>query len=306
MTVKNIHGILTGDWHLRTAVPICRTDDFFAAMEKKVTFISDLQRKYNVPILDSGDLFESWYNQPYLLAWAIMNMPKGRFLTVAGNHDLQNHNLSLLNNSSLGLLEAAAIVEVLGTKNGISSGGLFDKFIVNGCPWTEEPIPIKDDIRKKHVLLAHYMTYQGELPWHGLVATDSAKLLKRVVGYDLIVTGHNHMPFVEKVDGRLLVNPGSMMRLKADQIDHKPRVYLWDADENDVEPVFLPIEEGVVSREHIASEKERNDRAEAFVQSVNTRYEVEVKFVQNLESFYSKNKVTRAIKALISRACGKG
>src|SRR4030042_5918323 len=56
--------ILTGDWHIRATVPVCRTDDFLAAMWKKVDFILDLSVEHRVPILVAGDvgLKSQWPN----------------------------------------------------------------------------------------------------------------------------------------------------------------------------------------------------------------------------------------------------
>ena len=56
-----------------------------------------------------------------------------------------------------------------------------------------------------------------------------------------------------------------MMRMSAKQIDHKPRVYLWDAEANEIELIYLPITKGVVSREHIEQTEQRDERIEAFV-----------------------------------------
>ena len=44
--------IFSADWHIRSAIPICRTDDFVAAMWRKVDFIINLSNKYNkIPVL---------------------------------------------------------------------------------------------------------------------------------------------------------------------------------------------------------------------------------------------------------------
>ena len=61
-TQTNIDAILTGDWHLREDTPICRTDDFQTAQWEKVRIISDLQKKYNCPVIHSGDLFHQIIN----------------------------------------------------------------------------------------------------------------------------------------------------------------------------------------------------------------------------------------------------
>ena len=55
---KTPSAILTADIHLRDDIPICRTDDYWRSMWQKVKFISKLQKQYQVPVLDAGDLFQ--------------------------------------------------------------------------------------------------------------------------------------------------------------------------------------------------------------------------------------------------------
>ena len=52
----NPDAILTADWHIRADTPTSRTDDFTAAMWRKVQFINDLANEHNIPILIAGDL----------------------------------------------------------------------------------------------------------------------------------------------------------------------------------------------------------------------------------------------------------
>ena len=118
--------------------------------------------------------------------------------------------------------------------------------------------------------------------------------VKKFPQYDLILTGDNHKPFVVEHEGRILVNPGSMMRTTADQIDHKPRVYLWDGER--VEPVYLPIAKDVISREHIDIGKDRDHRIGAYVDRLNTRYEIGLDFKKNMVDHFKANRTRKEIK----------
>jgi predicted phosphodiesterase len=102
-----------------------------------------------------------------------------------------------------------------------------------------------------------YACKQGNV-WYDPDSVSSKTLLRKAKQFDLIITGHNHDSFVIKVGGRLLVNPGSIMRSTTKQINHKPRVYLWYDEDNHVEPVFLPIEKNVLSTE-VIEEKKKED-----------------------------------------------
>lgn len=41
-------------------------------------------------------------------------------------------------------------------------------------------------------------------------------------GYDLIISGDNHLTFIEEYQGRILVNTGSLVRLSIDQKGRQP------------------------------------------------------------------------------------
>ena len=49
-----------------------------------------------------------------------------------------------------------------------------------------------------------------------------------------MVSGDNHQSFVEKYKDQLLVNPGSIMRSTIAQFDHKPKIYLWSSEDNEI------------------------------------------------------------------------
>jgi len=154
----------------------------------------------------------------------------------------------------------------------------------------------------KEILIWHIMTYQGKKPWPGCVDPMAAKLLRKYPQYNLIVTGHNHQSFTETHEDRLLVNPGSLTRHKADQIEHRPCVYLWYAKINTVEPVYLPIEQGVISRDHIERTKERNDRIDAFISKLDDDWEAAVSFEENLKRFEDANNVRKSVMEIVYKA----
>ena len=284
-TPTTFDAILTGDWHLREDTPVCRTDDFQAAQWKKVQLISELQKTYNCPVIHSGDLFHHWKPSPWLLSKTIDYLPH-RFLTIYGNHDLPQHNIELQDKTGIYALWKARKLEIL---KGIHWGA---------TPDNSNSIIIKD----RKVLVYHVMTYQGKKPWPGCTDPMGAALLRKYPEYDLILTGHNHIPFVETHKNRLLVNPGSIMRQFADQIDHRPRVYLYNASENTATPYYLPIEEGVVTREHLQTEEERNNRMEAFITRLNSDWETSLSYEANLESFFAANQIRQSVKDIIYKS----
>lgn len=297
--MKKVTCIITADLHLREDQPVCRMDNFFAAQTRKLKWLSELQHKHNCPILDAGDLFHHWKPSPALLRYAINNLPDG-VVTIPGNHDLPNHSMELYEKSGLAVLEASEKVKVL-FKEDYNLPVAYVKIVP--FPWGTPIIPFFETLNHlsadRMIAFCHVMTYQGRKPFPECKDPGAGALLRNTTGYDLIITGHNHMPFVIEDEGRLLVNPGSLMRTTAAQVDYKPRVYLYYAEDNTVEPVFVPIEEGVITREHIDVTEHRDGRIDAFISRLSDEIETGLSFEHNLESYFLKNRIRQNTKDLV-------
>lgn len=273
--------ILTADWHLRDDTPVCRTDDYWMAQERKVKFVNKLSDRLGVSIFFVGDLFKKARPSYTLLSWSMDHV--GAVHCIPGNHDLPDHNLKLLDSSAMGILRKADRLETY--KNGVVWAS--NSYTIHGTSWGEKLKndlcrPMDESVRK--ILFLHVLVYKGENTFPGLESYRAIDLLKEFSTYDLIVTGHNHQSFVERYEGRVLVNPGSIMRMSADQADHIPKVYLWDSETNEVEAVELPIEKGVISRQHIDIKQERDLRMDAFVQGLKDQGEISLSYEKNLEN----------------------
>jgi predicted phosphodiesterase len=285
--MKKVDAIFCGDNHIREKVPVARTDDFEAEQWRKLTFISDLQKKYNCPVLCSGDFFHHWKPSPELITKVMQYIPN-QFYTIYGDHDLPQHSFDLRHKSGLTTLIESGKVHLLNGGHG------FDK---DSSKISKDSKPSK--IGDRSVFVWHVLTWKDELPFPDCKNKSAKKLLKKYPQFDCIVTGDNHIPFVEKYKGRILVNVGSMMRNNADQIDYKPAVWLYSAKNNTVKPVYIPISQGVISREHIEVKAERNARIDAFISKVNTDFKATMSFSENIKRFFSVNKTSKKVKEII-------
>jgi predicted phosphodiesterase len=301
----NPTAILTGDWHLTDKQPIARTDNYWEIQWKKVNFIKDLQIKYNCPILHAGDMFHKYTTNSKLINEAIHYLPNNIIL-VAGNHDLRNHNMELIEESAISTLWKVF-------QDGINIMRLpcneiiWGEIQVNGFSWNQELKNIKKEKGiKKHICLTHTYTYKKKLDYPGMKAIEGSNLLKQYPEYDLIITGHNHQGFVIEKDDRLLVNPGSIMRQHADQADYKPRIYLWYAKDNSIEAIYLPIKSGVISREHLIKKQERDERLNNFVSRLITDEDIDLSFERNVEILMNKPNVRKPVKQMTEESLEHG
>lgn len=297
--------IFTADIHLRDDTPECRTDDFAAARQRKIEWLRGLQAENGgCPIIDGGDLCHKWQVSSELEGWALINMPDG-MITVPGQHDLPNHSLALYKKSSLHVLEAAGKVKVLIDSEKIKGHTHIGEHLVTGFAYGTTLLSDRKNTgnaNSRTVAVVH--AFVGETVPPFINGYTSAQILAALPGYDVIVAGDHHVPLVHVArNGRLVVVPGSMMRTTADQADFRPRVYLWYADTNTVEPAYYPIETGVVSREHLDRAEERETRMTAFVNRLDgDGVEVGLSFADNIEKYMVENGVRNAVRARVREA----
>ena len=279
--------IFCGDIHLRDKKPKARTDEYFSAMWEKFMFIDSLGIEYDCPILCSGDFFDNWRASPELLSSTIEAI-NADWYSIYGDHDLASHSFKLKHKSALTTLAKAGKITIV--KGGHGTNKSSNELSKKAKPFV---------ISNRKIMIWHILTWHKELPYPGCEVSNAKQLLKKYKQYDVILTGDNHLPFVVKHKGRLLVNPGNMMRNRADQINYKPAIWLYYAETNEVKPVYLPIEDGVISREHIEIEAERNERIDAFFTKLKTDFKLTMNFKQNLIRFFNKNKTKKKVKKII-------
>jgi DNA repair exonuclease SbcCD nuclease subunit len=303
-----VDAILVADIHARTDTPICRTDNFWEAQAIKLAFLNELQIEHQCPILVSGDIFDVWKpDNPFLLNWAIENFPNN-MICIPGQHDLPEHSMEQIKKSSFYNLHTSKKI------TWINKGPHHLKNAPNlnlyGIPWgfdfTKRVLSLLED-NVSCVALIHILTVPNmSNAFPG--AIGSVNLMKKLHQFKLIVTGDNHQAFFVKTGDQLLVNPGSFMRTSADQADYKPRVYLWNAQENTVKPVFLPITPGVVDRSHIDKKESKNAFMEAYIEHVKVSQEGKGEFSSfedSLESHFNVNNPKNSVKQAVYKAMKK-
>lgn len=280
--------IITSDWHLRETPPVSRVDDFEKTMWQKVDFISELQKKYDCPVIHAGDLFDRWKPSPYLLAKTIQHLPND-FHTIYGNHDLPQHNLELKDKCGIFVLEMARKLK-----------------IINGRHWNMD---FNDnqyfEYKNRKIHVAHVMTYQGAKPYPNCTDFPASKILRKYKGFDLIITGHNHQQIVEEYNGSVLLNPGAILRLNSNEQEFTPCVWLWNAEENKLKKVPIPVDKSAVQvPKNRVQREERNERIDAFISKLNNDWGNEMDFEINVRNAIAVNDVSKEVQSIIYQSIG--
>ena len=299
-----VDAILISDLHLTDKTPVSRMDDYIEAQKRKLEFLKKLSKENNnCPILCAGDVFDHWKASPWLCSLAYKYLPEP-FICIPGQHDLPGHSLGEFSKSGLGLLYAVGKARVFqNTSVFQTNNGLY----VFGVPFGRledfNPGEIRLPSPGRTILMLHNLVWPDKRPsWSKYTYTADELLDRFKDNFDVILTGDNHQSFVRQKDGSILVNPGSMMRITADQVDHQPKCYLYYTETNTVKPINLPIQEGVISTEHIEQKREKDERIAAYIERMNQDWEISLSFRRNLEVFFEENNVPKKVREIIWKA----
>jgi predicted phosphodiesterase len=292
--------VIISDPHLRLDNPTCRTDDIIETQRRKWRFIRETAAAHKCPVLCAGDIYNKWNASSRLNVLAMRMMPE-EVIAVAGQHDLPGHQLDRVMEAGLGVLVEAGYVKLIGGRTPHET----DFGTVEGYNWNDEledtGKPKFPSIRK--VALLHHFVYKGKtFPGAEEVGLGARSVMRKLKSFDLIITGDNHQTFTEEWNGRLLINPGSLIRSTAAQIDHRPSLFLWYAESNTVEQVFIPIEKDVINRDHLDVVSERDERIEAFISRLKHDVEIGFSFQGNVSAFLKKNKIKAGVQDIIWEA----
>jgi DNA repair exonuclease SbcCD nuclease subunit len=298
--IRKADAVLAADLHIRADIPLCRTDNYLEAQFNKLNFIFDLCQKNDCPLLVAGDIGNKsqWPNWLLEAVIGIVKIYNIDIICILGQHDLPEHRLENCQKSGCGVLHSANTINLLQSPKVIDHVSVVFPFSYGQKITTPTKFKNTDQL----IAMTHQMVIENKPLWPDQKAPKGHELLKKFPEYDLILSGDNHNPFVAKYEGRLLVNPGSMMRMAAGQIDHKPRVYKWFADTNEVEAIYLPIEKNVVSRIHIEIKQSRDKRMDAFVSRMSDDIEIGLSFEENLKQYFNKNRTKKTIQDKVWKA----
>lgn len=301
--------LLTSDWHLTNQTPRGRRDDYPKTQMNKVSQILVLAKDNQCDgIIVAGDIFDSDRASHSLVTSYIRlfryHESKVPILGIFGQHDLRYHINR--NNSPLAVLSAAGVIDVLE-----GSSYVLDKhgypIYLHGVSWNQK-IETQHHEEGFDILIIHKMIVDDKL-WASQEGHTYATHMVRQTEFDLIVSGDNHQTFVKKKpgDSKYLINPGSLMRSRIDQIDHKPSVFIFDTNKVEYEQIFLEVEsiEDVMNLEEAEKQKKIEEKLETFISGLSEVKETDVNFVANLKRFIEENNINPKVEEKIWKAIGK-
>lgn len=295
--MKKAIAVACSDIHLSDKAPVARAGepDWHGKQREALDFIVDVSLEHEVPLIVAGDLFHLPRSTPAMEILAMGCLKRAPLIMIPGQHDLPNHLFENAGRGSYGVIRAF-LAETAPIKLDRAPPLVDYHLFPYGFPR-----PSCESLNGINVAVMHDLVWRGKEPYPG--APDGGNvhnLVESMPGYDFIVAGDNHKGFCTTVDDTVVVNCGSMMRRTAEQENYSPRCYIL-YDDKTAEPVYLPIEDDVFTREHRDAQKERDERVEAFVSHLKD-IEVDLSFEVNMDRFIAANKVDSEVSTLIREA----
>lgn len=213
------------DVHSRKVTPHYRCDDYWGTAQGKLEWVVSTGNKKKAKILIAGDIFDSSLCGTDVLNTVMKILQKADTppWVVPGQHDLLFH--TDLHKTPLWNLHQAGVVQIIGADHPMVLGVAF-----------EEEIP---DV-KKPVLLIHKCITEEKPPFFLEDAVSAKDMLTQHPQFKYIISGDYHTSHYTKLDGRHLINCGSIMRNKKDMHAHVPKVWLIDTEKDTVKPLKVP------------------------------------------------------------------
>jgi len=207
-----------GDLHLQKAQPPSRADDWVETTYRKISWLN------TVPVdilVCTGDLVTQrpLTVSTLLFAFRILAQIQKPFYSIVGNHDQITTTDSVLD--LVPSIHSLDVVEI-------------DDVVIFGVPYgqTAYPVPVPD---RFNILVLHEMITPATKELLGCYHTPKVK------GFDLYIVGHYHEPFVLTTpEGKDVINPGVVLRGRADEADIQSKLVIFDTETKSVEFVDIP------------------------------------------------------------------
>lgn len=238
--------VLCSDIHLSHNPPIARSaePDWYAAMARPLREIARIAAEQGgeTPVIVAGDIFDKWHSPAQLISFAIDEFKKfpGKVYAIPGQHDLPDHRYDEMHRSAYGTLtRSGAVIDVPGHETAWIDPGV----TINSFPWGFDIQPPRTDGYDSFIQLAvvHEYVWKDGYSYPGADTNKKVpQTLQRLEGYDAAVFGDNHKGFYS---GKIL-NCGTMMRRKTDEIGYKPHIGIL-YDDASIEVKYLSTSEDV-------------------------------------------------------------
>jgi predicted phosphodiesterase len=216
--------VACSDLHLSENAPTARAcePDWFDCQRRPLEEVAALAKEYDCPILFAGDLFDKWDVRPPLINFALDALPE--MYAIPGNHDAPFHNLDLIGQSAYWTMVSAKRIFEATAIDG------FAGWDVTAFPFGAEVHQPTNDLGGLQVALIHAYAYAGVGTHHERAPGEAQIQNFNLDGYQAAFFGDNHINWAATVGETNVMNCGTMIRRKANEIAYRPACGLLRAN----------------------------------------------------------------------------
>lgn len=302
--------LLCSDIHLSLKPPYARAkeSDWFEAMARPLNVLTLRAQQLKVPVICAGDIFDRWNSPAEVINFAIAHLPLG-MICVPGQHDLPYHNYMAIEKSAYWTLAKAKAIKHLGHQDGmtIEVKGPSRAHVLNifGFGWDEEITPLpKDFIGKDEINLAvvHKYIHDGKNKYEEAPDEVHVKeFTKQLRGYDAALFGDNHKWFTTMAGQCEVINTGTMMRRKTDEVDYEP-VYGVLYSDGSIETDPYPIGLDVIATKEGAHLEIEDGAVRDFVRELDRIGYDALDFREAINQYFDTHEITKEARSIILKA----
>ena len=306
-------GIL-GDTHFTNRGPKRRLDNYFETQLDKFNQSLDIFEKEECDyVTQVGDFFDSPDVSNYVISTIIslLRQRKVEILCCYGQHDITGHSASTLKRSPLKVLESAGVVRILSQSpiqlqnsrtpvdNDKRYAMLYGSSFGETIPKTLEEDPY-------NILVTHRMIGDREL-YPGQELTSPRKFLRDNPSFNLVLAGDYHYRYSDSYQGRVIVNPGCLMRktIKEFDLEHRPGVAVFDVNTNELMIHELRVRPVVEVFDLSRKDVKDNEKLLRFIESLKESNESRVDWKRNLVRVLGERKSNQDVREIINNAMSK-
>ena len=296
--------IILADLHLTCNTPVARLDNIEETWKRKLKFILDYAKKEELDILVAGDFFDKprdWKTTTEYLK--LLEDYQGVMVnSVFGQHDMYLYSKDRYS-TSLGILIKANTISELNENKFSEFSNVIGPLHTYGCSWGQE-IPVPDTKRTVNILVIHKNISASPL-FPGHEYTNADEFLRKHPEYQFIICGDIHRRFLFTDKGRVLVNPGPLLRMEATEynMEYEPKFAVLDTETQIVDWIDIPHEpaEKVLTRRHIENKKETESMLDDFIKNISIDHKITFSFKENLQEYLTKNEIKQDVINIISK-----
>ena len=237
--------ISISDLHLSSQTPTNRQDDHTITCLRKLRQVIDYTNEHGDILIIAGDLFDKPSNPVWFINRVIAEFSRlwRPVVVIPGNHDLPQHNIDIVKDSSLWTLHIAEAVKVYPHGSfEFAPNSQDEKWVtLHTCPYGADPSTLRPVPGHYNVLIAHIPVFESTVPFYMLDGITVDQLEQQNLGHDLYLVGDIHDPAIK---GKTIVT-GSMVRRTVAQKNFQPAFWVIDTETDERSSVPFKIEADV-------------------------------------------------------------